>query len=331
MCNRTNGRCTCLTDFTGDSCNQCLAGKYGALCGNHCSIGCTKGTCYKDNGTCICMESFTGSNCANCVNGKYGLTCEKTCSNGCINNACNKIDGSCACLPNFTGVVCDQCVKNKYGQACDKTCAPGCDSKGCNKNDGECFVCTTKRIFGFKCDLECSKHCLNQSCHINGDCDLGCATNSYGKRCDDPCPENCAVIEKASACLQISGVCLRGCKDGYEGDICVQVSKQDGAESSGKIARIAGGVAAVVFVALSLIGVWVFVRTRHNRRRTSTDYETTQVRVNDTNDFHLYERLNERPNGNDTSNRRYNNTPTDDIAMTRDNSSHDYQNFAQTI
>ncbi|KAH3798994.1 hypothetical protein DPMN_152598 [Dreissena polymorpha] len=77
-------------------------------------------------------------------------------------------------------------------------------------------------MFGFQCDIECIKHCLNQSWHINGDCDLGCATNFYGKRCDHPCPANCAVSGMGSACLQISGVCLFGCKAGYEGDMCVQ-------------------------------------------------------------------------------------------------------------
>ncbi|XP_052224158.1 multiple epidermal growth factor-like domains protein 10 [Dreissena polymorpha] len=330
-CNKTDGTCSCLANFTGAKCDMCAPGRYGVLCEQSCSQGCSGGSCNITDGTCSCLGNFTGAKCDICklgwygalceqscsqgwakcdicATGRFGALCEQSCSQGCSGGSCNTTDGTCSCLGNFTGVKCDICKLGWYDKLCNQSCSQGCSAGSCNTTDGtcsclgnftgaKCDICTLGCLVhgdvvgnhvlklmghavvletlqernatfvhkeGAKCD-QCaagSKHCLNQSCHINGDCDLGCATNSYGKRCDDPCPENCAVIEKASACLQISGVCLRGCKDGYEGDICVQVSKQDGAESSGKIARIAGGVAAVVFVALSLIGVWVFVRTR---------------------------------------------------------------------
>ncbi|KAH3803112.1 hypothetical protein DPMN_156814 [Dreissena polymorpha] len=69
-------------------------------------------------------------------------------------------------------------------------------------------------MFGLMCDIECSKHCLNKYCSINGDCGLGCASNFYGKKCDTPCPDNCAKVETGSVCLQQNGDCRNGIQNG---------------------------------------------------------------------------------------------------------------------
>ncbi|KAH3799020.1 hypothetical protein DPMN_152624 [Dreissena polymorpha] len=69
------------------------------------------------------------------------------------------------------------------------------------------------------CNMECSKNCLNESCSINGECDLGCATNFYGKKCNIPCPETCNEVVTGPLCLQENGICKNGLRYGTTSDI----------------------------------------------------------------------------------------------------------------
>ncbi|KAH3798992.1 hypothetical protein DPMN_152596 [Dreissena polymorpha] len=97
-------------------------------------------------------------------------------------------------------------------------CSANCQV--CNQTNGGCLSCRSIDKFGFMCDIECSKHCLNTSCSISGDCNLGCTLNFYGKKCDTPCPENCNGVVTGSRFSQENGVCKHGVRDETTSETC---------------------------------------------------------------------------------------------------------------
>ncbi|KAH3798892.1 hypothetical protein DPMN_152495 [Dreissena polymorpha] len=341
-CYQSDGRCSrCVSNLTGDKCDQCDVGRYSISCDKHCSVGCAGRVCHRQDGSCTCLPYFTQTTCDMCVEGKYGYYCNQSCSFGCVDMRCDKIDGHCACSPNFTGYMCTQCIVGRYGYSCDKHCSKGCNSGNCSKYDGTCTClqefsgptcensqynktytitcntncqtcnptdggcssCKDRGMFGFKCNVECSKHCLNQSCSIDGDCNLGCVSNFYSKKCDIPCPDNCAYVVTGSVCSQQNGVCKNGIRNGT---ISESLSCEIASDSTCQTAGIVGGVAAVVVVGFVLVGVLVYIRSRRNEQPQSSEYETTNVRSNEATDLHVYSGLNEP--GNDHSNQGYYNT-----------------------
>ncbi|KAH3798987.1 hypothetical protein DPMN_152591 [Dreissena polymorpha] len=122
----------------------------------------------------------------------------------------------------------------------------------------------------------------------------------YGKKCDIPCPDNCAEVVTGSVCSQ-NGVCKNGFRNGTTSESCRPPSA-----SRDHTAGIVGGVAAVVVFGLVLAGVLVYIRTRRKEQLQSSEYETTHVRSNEATDQHVYSGLSKT--GNDPSNQGYYNT-----------------------
>ncbi|KAH3799025.1 hypothetical protein DPMN_152629 [Dreissena polymorpha] len=61
-CNKTDGTCSCLSNFTGAKCHICEPGRFGTLCEQTCSLGCSGESCNNTDGTCSCLGNFTGAN-----------------------------------------------------------------------------------------------------------------------------------------------------------------------------------------------------------------------------------------------------------------------------
>ncbi|KAH3797835.1 hypothetical protein DPMN_151423 [Dreissena polymorpha] len=75
-------------------------------------------------------------------------------------------------------------------------------------------------MFGSKCKFQCDIKYFSRSCSMSGDCNLGCSTNTFGLKCDKPCPNNCHQIEGSSSCVQDDASCKFGCQDSYRGTTC---------------------------------------------------------------------------------------------------------------
>nr|XP_022311254.1 uncharacterized protein LOC111116548 [Crassostrea virginica] len=88
-----------------------------------------------------------------------------------------------------------------YGQNCSTPCPSNCLEKMCNINTGHCLSCSP----GYQ-GLTCS-----QECH----------EGYYGKNCVKKCSENCYVTRR---CNRFTGQCEGGCKAGWTGNTCSQVS-----------------------------------------------------------------------------------------------------------
>lgn len=76
-CDVLTGQCSCKSNITGLSCDQCLDGHWG-------------------------LQEL---NCASCQCNTVGA----------VNNSCDQITGQCICRKGITGRTCDKCRPNYYG------------------------------------------------------------------------------------------------------------------------------------------------------------------------------------------------------------------------
>ncbi|XP_052764461.1 receptor-type tyrosine-protein phosphatase alpha-like isoform X2 [Mya arenaria] len=113
-----NGTCLCKPYFTGNACDSCVDGMYGANCSMQCSRGCEGRNCSRTDGICTCSEYYSGEKCENCIAGQYGNDCSKPCSLGCLDSTCSMTDGKCDCKDFYKGAKCDVCVNGPYGDGC---------------------------------------------------------------------------------------------------------------------------------------------------------------------------------------------------------------------
>ena len=139
-CNTDNGKCNCLPNVVGDTCDQCLPAHYGLATGQGClpcecdTFGAENEFC-DDEGICKCKEGFGGRRCNQCPDGKWGDPHANECK-GCDcdpigtipETFCEKETGQCQCRPGITGLRCDTCARGTTGEN------PS-DCKPC----GECF------------------------------------------------------------------------------------------------------------------------------------------------------------------------------------------------
>ncbi|KAL4217799.1 hypothetical protein ACF0H5_022538 [Mactra antiquata] len=128
-CDKSNGYCTCMENFSGEKCWDCVNGRYGNNCSLQCSSGCLNNICHKMNGQCECRDGFTGLRCDQCIEDRYGPSCQYNCSQGCYNSTCDQITGNCTCMLNYTGDQCDTCIINlqQYiNTNCGTTCPDEC-------------------------------------------------------------------------------------------------------------------------------------------------------------------------------------------------------------
>ena len=129
---------TCVGNFQGPDCSQCLPGFTGIMCeiniddciGVNCS---GNGQCVDGvlSYTCDCDPGFTEAEC--------DVNIDECVAVNCGNGQC--VDGvhayTCECDPGFTGVECGININNCVGENCSGNgqCVDGIDSFSCNCND----------------------------------------------------------------------------------------------------------------------------------------------------------------------------------------------------
>ncbi|XP_052765393.1 receptor-type tyrosine-protein phosphatase mu-like isoform X2 [Mya arenaria] len=105
-----NGTClNCKPNYTGNNCDSCVDGMYGATCSLQCSQGCEGNVCNSLDGTCNCSKYYQGVKCESCIEGRYGTNCSKPCNHGCVqaekNNNQTEADRTEADKPNVGAAV----------------------------------------------------------------------------------------------------------------------------------------------------------------------------------------------------------------------------------
>ncbi|XP_052764454.1 multiple epidermal growth factor-like domains protein 10 [Mya arenaria] len=246
-CN-SDGTCLCKHDFTGNTCDSCVDGKYGANCSVQCSLGCDGNVCESRNGTCKCRKNYSGELCEYCVAGHYGKDCSKTCSLGCFPRTCSFTDGHCDCDEYYTGDKCDSCVDGKYGAQCILQCSRGCESNTCTLKDGSCNC--SINFTGRKCD-KCINGRHGEDCSKT--CSLGCLEN------------RCSAIDGKCACRDFyTGDKCDVCVDGEYGGHCLDTMEQTHVNQTNKFSAgaLTGGVISAVVVLVAAVALIVFVRRR---------------------------------------------------------------------
>ncbi|KAK3090026.1 hypothetical protein FSP39_008627 [Pinctada imbricata] len=222
-CEKEDGKC--VNDF-------CKSGYFTRYCNQSCSGNC------KGDGSC----GFLSGVCDTCSDGFYGVECERECVS------------ECKLCSNSTS--CTECYEGLFGALCDRTCPPCGDDGSCNIHSGLCNSNSCRPGFygdGNKCDKNCSTTCGSDgSCDVvNGTCSNGCKSGFSGETCEDKCPENCIACDQVSKnctdhgcnvgfhdrfcssecpencggkreCGITDGLCLNGCKDGWEGSVCME-------------------------------------------------------------------------------------------------------------
>uniref|UniRef100_A0A8C8ZZ34 Laminin subunit beta-3 n=1 Tax=Prolemur simus TaxID=1328070 RepID=A0A8C8ZZ34_PROSS len=127
-CDEESGRCLCLPNVVGPTCDQCapyhwkLASGRGCepcACNPHGSLG---PQCNQFTGQCPCREGFGGLTCSAaailrpCPDRTHGdaATGCRACDcdfRGTEGPGCDKTSGRCLCRPGLTGPRCDQCQR----------------------------------------------------------------------------------------------------------------------------------------------------------------------------------------------------------------------------
>nr|CAB3263374.1 laminin subunit gamma-1-like [Phallusia mammillata] len=135
-CNPTNGRCDCLPNVEGRTCDRCRAGYWNLHSGEGCEscnchmIGSSTGECDQESGQCECKPGVGGQTCSHCLPNHFNMSrdgctaCE--CNvDGSASLQCNE-DGRCDCKEGVLGIKCDQCQENYYDLASGCVECPAC-------------------------------------------------------------------------------------------------------------------------------------------------------------------------------------------------------------
>ncbi|XP_052223932.1 uncharacterized protein LOC127839582 [Dreissena polymorpha] len=298
-----DGKCeTCKGGFSRpDTGCQCL----DTLCTSPECISCANSTYYKEGSTCCpCNSKCKHNTCISsdhcidgCKDGFFGVNCEFNCTqidimcsacsgNSLVSSFCKSCNYGYFAYTNRTCMTCSGlCVEgqcNSSNGLCEKGCKDGfwkprCDHNcsemctACNQVSGDCLTCSLTSIFGAKCDMPCSKTCINTSCHNNGICTSGCISDFYGPSCEKSCPTDCARSGNGTRCSHATGLCLFGCNEGFIGEDCMTALELDNSEGTLQAAAIGGGVAAAVIVSLVVVvGLVIFFRRRSHAPKTET-------------------------------------------------------------
>ncbi|KAL5022478.1 hypothetical protein ScPMuIL_001633, partial [Solemya velum] len=229
------------------ACNGCNTGKHGEFCELQCPTNCESWACGQTDGACVGM----------CVDGFWDDWCNATCPGNCAGGVCNKSRGQCdaGCLPGYWGhecrhecssgckdSVCAQsdghctagCTEEFYGSTCTQRCGH-CAEGVCDRNTGICGGVCEEGFWGANCDRDCPTNCLNSTCTMDGQCDVGCKDGYRGQttctdECEDGrygtnCSSQCGKCRGGDGnCAHVDGTCLFGCSESYHGDSCHSVA-----------------------------------------------------------------------------------------------------------
>ncbi|KAI8592710.1 hypothetical protein BDZ88DRAFT_405976 [Geranomyces variabilis] len=118
------GTCTCQAGWTGQQCEECVAGSWGPFCKScNCNSNSTCNDGIHGNGTCTCNAGWATSSgsstmCNACATGHYGPNC-KACTNcGLGRGKCDTTTGNCICQYGYgtgsDGIPCNSCDTGHY-------------------------------------------------------------------------------------------------------------------------------------------------------------------------------------------------------------------------
>ncbi|CAL1534917.1 unnamed protein product [Lymnaea stagnalis] len=198
----------CEVELYGDA--QCPRGFYGRDCELQCNCRNQTEPCLVSTGGCVsgCHDGFIGAGClAPCDATYFGKDCLERCSDQCLDQLCNSTDGQCLeCPPGRTGDMCqDDCPQGMFGQACKEPCSRGCARGSCNSFSGTCTYGCLDGYIGDTCNDYCD------SSKFGADCQFTCSPH---------CHDSLHNMSEIAVCHHSNGVCLGGCKPGYDGLQC---------------------------------------------------------------------------------------------------------------
>ena len=180
-CDSRTGKCKCLYNTTGNSCERCLDWYFGdALELKNCQacdcnqVGASR--CDNSTGVCECRPNVQGESCTQCKENFWGfdrgIGCDDCACNsaGSISVQCDQKNGQCTCKPGVDGVRCDQCKPGFW-----KFTEAGCEPCQCRK-EGTVAI----QSGGYACDAQ------------TGACK--CITGMEGQDCGQ-CKPRWALVE----------------------------------------------------------------------------------------------------------------------------------------
>ncbi|XP_078327578.1 uncharacterized protein LOC111116527 isoform X3 [Crassostrea virginica] len=199
--------------------------------------------------------------------GVYGLDCNKPCPANCQEKRCDVNMGHClGCLSGYQGPTCSQvCKQGFFGDECSRRCGNCRNKQTCHHINGSCLNGCDEGVKGWNCTTECDP-------------------GFYGKHCIHSCSENCYVN---GSCDRFYGECEGGCKPGWTGITCKQIST---ASEESQVGAIVGGIFAVIVVILIAIAVVILYKRLNPRisRQQTAGNKRTDSSNNQTNEDSEY-------------------------------------------
>ena len=246
LCSENDSKCI-ECELETLTCSKCQDGFFpGRNACEPCSKNCVEGSqpyCSPDSGVCIhgCdSNSFWGLACEyDCTGCGYDV-CDRTsgCLRGCLNGYfltkteniyteyhCEPCASNCETCHNASS--CISCDIRFYGESCESPCNSGLDKcircAGYGTDDFRCLECEEWYFPSVGACKPCSVHCLGghwPSCtQSSGVCVRGCKEGWQGKRCD----RAICMVENCNTCVfDNSSMCVE-CQFGFYGDTNAQV------------------------------------------------------------------------------------------------------------
>ncbi|KAK3698243.1 hypothetical protein RRG08_026342 [Elysia crispata] len=165
---------------------------------------------------CVTILITTCQTVSNCSDDEYGSKCENRCSANCATatgpgRVCDGVSGAClrGCQPGYRGIQCIEICKNgTYGLDCAERCSATCTANTCDPISGVC-------------EAGCQAGYEGPRCRTSERDRVTCADKRYGRKCEKSCHAHCAGRNRAGrVCDVLTGVCLRGCTPGHQGNHC---------------------------------------------------------------------------------------------------------------
>ncbi|CUG50904.1 membrane-associated protein, putative, partial [Bodo saltans] len=216
VCFLQNGTCNCVKAaasgfWTGEFCQTCVTGYYGAACTTACPFCSATSTCddgVDGTGACVCQYGWGGALCDVACPGGSATPCSN-------HGVCISSTLACTCYNSdatgyWTGTTCSACSEGWSGSACMTVC-PRASNRVCSGH-GTCVDGTCK----------CSQNYCDSACNVSFAGCSGCVNGTYGKDCSLVCPGGIDNI-----CFG-NGYCGDGpfgnglctCNDGWGGANC---------------------------------------------------------------------------------------------------------------